>query len=139
MQLIVQNDAAHAVVNKLGQVGLVQFRDLNAGTSFYKRSFVEEVRKCDDLERILRSISEEYDENSTIVIAERDEKLSLSLSLEDVEGKLHSIEEELSELKAQQEVGRPSPPTPLPKAKLISPPSPCKTGCLFAAPAPVPP
>jgi V-type H+-transporting ATPase subunit a len=104
VQLIVQNDAAHAVVNKLGQVGLVQFRDLNAGTSFYKRSFVEEVRKCDDLERIIRSINEEYDETSTIVIADRDEKLSLSLTLEDVEDKLHAIEDELSELKAQQEL-----------------------------------
>ena len=34
---------------------------LNAGTSFYKRSFVEEVRKCDDLTRILRCIEEELD------------------------------------------------------------------------------
>ena len=51
VQMIVQNDAAHAVVNKLGQVGLLQFRDLNAGTSFYKRSFVEEARTCDDLLR----------------------------------------------------------------------------------------
>ena len=59
VQLIVQNDAAHAVVNKLGNIGLLQFRDLNAGTSFYKRSFVDEVRKCDDLLRILRGIEEE--------------------------------------------------------------------------------
>ena len=60
VQLIVQNDAAHAVVNKLGTVGLLQFRDLNAGTSFYKRSFVDEVRRCDDLSRILRGIEEEF-------------------------------------------------------------------------------
>ena len=35
---------------------------LNVGTSFYKRSFVEEVRKCDDLTRIMRCIEEELDE-----------------------------------------------------------------------------
>ena len=28
VQMIVQNDAAHAVVNKLGQVGIVEFRDV---------------------------------------------------------------------------------------------------------------
>ena len=82
MQLIVQNDAAHAVVNKLGQVGLVQFRDLNAGTSFYKRSFVEEVRKCDDLSRIMRGIHEEYEE-SDITLAEIDDKSGLALSIDD--------------------------------------------------------
>ena len=94
VQLIVQNDAAHAVVNKLGQVGLVQFRDLNAGTSFYKRSFVEEVRKCDDLARIMRNISEEY-EGSSIELADKDEALSISLGLEDVE----SIEAEITAMK----------------------------------------
>ena len=30
VQLIVQNDAAHAVINKLGQVGIVEFRDVSA-------------------------------------------------------------------------------------------------------------
>lgn len=32
---------------------------MNSDTSFYKRSFVDEVRKCDDLLRILRGIEEE--------------------------------------------------------------------------------
>ena len=88
VQMIVQNDAAHAIIETLGKVGLVQFRDvraarpcrphrslppavpergggviarvrasqLNAGTSLYKRSFVDEVRKCEDLSRIMRDI-----------------------------------------------------------------------------------
>merc|ERR1719162_1288241 len=94
VQLIVQNDAAHAIVNKLGQVGIVEFRDLNAGTSFYKRSFVEEVRKCDDLDRILRGIGEAY-ENSNIVLADKNEPESLNLSLDDVEPKIYEVEEEL--------------------------------------------
>jgi len=103
VQMIVQNDAAHAVVNKLGQVGIVEFRDLNAGTSFYKRSFVEEVRKCDDLSRVLRGIAEEYEE-SEIPIAEKDDKLAVSLSLEDVEPKIRLVDEELANLKATQDL-----------------------------------
>ena len=103
VQMIVQNDAAHAIINKLGQVGLVDFRDLNAGTSFYKRSFVEEVRKCDELARILRVIAEEYEE-SPIEIGEKDDALSLKLSLEDVEPKIKELEEELDGLKSTQDV-----------------------------------
>ena len=102
VQMIVQNDAAHAVVNKLGTVGIVEFRDLNAGTSFYKRSFVEEVRKCDELARVLRTIAEEY-ENSEIEIAEKNDKLCVSLSLDDVEPKIKEVDEELSGLKSMQD------------------------------------
>ena len=76
---------------------------LNAGTSFYKRSFVEEVRKCDDLSRVLRQIAEEYEE-SGIPMADKDDRLSLSLSLEDVEDKIRSVDDELSGLKSTQEV-----------------------------------
>jgi len=101
VQLIVQNDAAHAVVNKLGTVGLLQFRDMNAGTSFYKRSFVEEVRRCDELMRIMRIISEEFT-NSSITLADKDEAKAYSLSLEQVEVEVKKIEAELTELKAQQ-------------------------------------
>jgi len=103
VQMIVQNDAAHAVVNKLGQVGLLQFRDLNAGTSFYKRSFVEEVRKCDELSRIMRIINEEF-ASSSITVADKDEAAALALGLDDVESKVLQINEELSDLKSQQEL-----------------------------------
>ena len=103
VQLIVQNDAAHAVVNKLGTIGLLQFRDLNAGTSFYKRSFVDEVRKCDELARILRTIADEYD-GSSISLAERDEALCKELGIDSIDAKIHALEEELAALKEQQEL-----------------------------------
>ena len=62
--MIVQNDAAHVIIEALGKLGICEFRDLNAGTSLYKRSFVDEVRKCEDLARIMRTIQEVLQENS---------------------------------------------------------------------------
>jgi len=103
-QMIVQNDAAHAVVNKLGQVGILEFRDLNAGQSFHTRNFVEEVRKCDDLMRVLRTIATDYEEHSDIVISDCDEKLAVTLSLDDVEPKIRQIDDELAGLKSTQEL-----------------------------------
>ncbi len=37
VQMIVQNDAAHAVVNKLGQTGIVEFRDVRSQLFFLSR------------------------------------------------------------------------------------------------------
>lgn len=35
VQMIVQNDAAHAVVNKLGETGIVEFRDVSRRPCHY--------------------------------------------------------------------------------------------------------
>jgi V-type H+-transporting ATPase subunit a len=53
IQMIVQNDAAHAIIEALGQLGVVEFRDLNAGIPANKRNFFEEVRKCEHLDNPL--------------------------------------------------------------------------------------
>ena len=103
VQMIVQNDAAHAVVNKLGQVGILEFRDLNAGTSFYKRSFVEEVRKCEDLRassaRWARSMRTQRSPSRRRTRAARRRS-----TLDDVETKIKDVEEELIGLKTTQDV-----------------------------------
>lgn len=100
IQMIVQNDAAHEVVEKLGELGIVEFRDLNVGTTFYKRSFVEEVRKCDDLDRILRELLEDLEVNH-ITIPESD---AISLTLDELEPKVKEAELEAKNLKSMQEL-----------------------------------
>jgi len=62
--MIVQNDSAHVIIEALGKLGICEFRDMNKETSLYKRSFVDEVRKCEELARILRTINEDLQENA---------------------------------------------------------------------------
>jgi len=38
-----QSEAAYACVSELGELGLVQFRDLNPDTNVFQRKFVNEV------------------------------------------------------------------------------------------------
>ena len=53
-QLFLQSEAAYLCVSELGELGLVEFRDLNPGTNAFQRKFVNEVRRCDEMERKLR-------------------------------------------------------------------------------------
>jgi hypothetical protein len=42
-QLFLQSEAAYSCVSELGELGLVQFRDLNPDVNAFQRKFVNEV------------------------------------------------------------------------------------------------
>lgn len=58
-QLFIQPEAAYTSVSELGESGTVQFRDLNPDVNSFQRKFVNEVRRCDEMERKLRYIEAE--------------------------------------------------------------------------------
>ncbi|RWS30062.1 V-type proton ATPase 116 kDa subunit a isoform 1-like isoform X1, partial [Leptotrombidium deliense] len=56
-QLFLQSEAAYTCVSELGELGLVMFRDqLNPDVNAFQRKFVNEVRRCDEMERKLRKL-----------------------------------------------------------------------------------
>ena len=58
-QIFIQSEAAFTCVSELGEAGVVQFRDLNHETNTFQRRFVNEVRRCDEMERKLRFLEKE--------------------------------------------------------------------------------
>ena len=58
-QLILQSEAAYNCISELGELGLVQFVDLNPDVSSFQRKFVGEVKRCEEMERKLRYIQRE--------------------------------------------------------------------------------
>uniref|UniRef100_A0AAY4AA88 V-type proton ATPase subunit a n=1 Tax=Denticeps clupeoides TaxID=299321 RepID=A0AAY4AA88_9TELE len=52
-QLFLQSGSAYDCVGELGEMGLVEFRDLNPSVSSFQRRFVNEIKRCEEMERIL--------------------------------------------------------------------------------------
>jgi len=58
-QLYLPPEAAYNCVAELGELGLVQFVDVNPEVSAFQRQFVSEIKRCNQMERILRFIETE--------------------------------------------------------------------------------
>jgi V-type H+-transporting ATPase subunit a len=71
-QLILKREDAYTCLSELGELALVQFRDLNTGMITYRRNFVSEVRRCDEMESKLRYLVNEIKETE-IPITDRGE------------------------------------------------------------------
>ncbi|KAF9187157.1 H(+)-transporting V0 sector ATPase subunit a [Haplosporangium sp. Z 767] len=54
IQLYISAEVAQPTVSELGELGLVQFRDLNPDVNAFQRAFVGEIRRFDEMERQLR-------------------------------------------------------------------------------------
>lgn len=99
VQIIERNDAARAVVAELGERGIFQFRDMNSGTTFFKRTFSDDVRRCDEIERRLGALKRALDQGDVRVMARHEEGLRVPLS--ELDASVSHYEAELRELSTQ--------------------------------------
>uniref|UniRef100_A0AAQ5YYY5 V-type proton ATPase subunit a n=1 Tax=Amphiprion ocellaris TaxID=80972 RepID=A0AAQ5YYY5_AMPOC len=86
-QLFLQSEAAYCCVSELGEIGMVQFRDLNPDVNVFQRKFVNEVRRCEEMDRKLRENPE----------------VPFPRDMIDLEATFEKLENELKEINTNQE------------------------------------
>ena len=59
LQFVIPTDDAHDVVFDLGNLGVVQFKDLNPDVNTFQRNFVNEILRIDEMQRKLRYFDEQ--------------------------------------------------------------------------------
>ena len=54
VHLIIPVESAHDSISYLGQLGLLQFKDLNADKNPFQRTYANQVKRCGEMSRKLR-------------------------------------------------------------------------------------
>jgi len=115
VQLFVQIEAAHDTVDELGKLGLIEFKDLNPDMNAFQRNFINDVKRCDEMERRLRFFEAEVvkeirDQNATVEPAAIIDDLSLlqkdekKLQIDELETQFDDLEKELQQMNSNQEM-----------------------------------
>lgn len=103
-QLFLQSEAAYCCVSELGELGKVQFRDLNPDVNVFQRKFVNEVRRCEEMDRKLRFVEKEIKKASLPLLdTGENPEVPFPRDMIDLEANFEKIENELKEINTNQE------------------------------------
>ncbi|KAM9837293.1 V-type proton ATPase 116 kDa subunit a isoform 6-T6 [Aulostomus maculatus] len=103
-QLFLQSEAAYCCVSELGELGMVQFRDLNPDVNVFQRKFVNEVRRCEEMDRKLRFVEKEIKKaNIPAMDTGENPEVPFPRDMIDLEATFEKLENELKEINTNQE------------------------------------
>jgi len=103
-QMFLQSEAAYACVSELGELGLVQFRDLNPDVTAFQRKFVNEIRRCEEMERKLRFLEKEINKDGIPMLNTGDNPdAPPPREMIDLEATYEKLENEMKEVNSNSE------------------------------------
>ncbi|KAK6491800.1 V-type proton ATPase 116 kDa subunit a [Huso huso] len=104
VQLFFQTETAYSCICELGELGLVQFKDLNPGTVAFQRKFVKEVKRCEEMERILWFLEKEITKSNIPIMEGRGNgKAPCPRDVLEMEAVFEKLEKELKEINSNHE------------------------------------
>lgn len=105
IQLYIPTEISRECIYSLGSLGLIEFRDLNKNVNQFQRSFVNEIRKLDNVERQYRLLTKTMGEHDItpheILIEDYEEshKSTISTSqLDDIYSNAQILEDRVTQL-----------------------------------------
>ncbi|OAG12057.1 V0/A0 complex, 116-kDa subunit of ATPase [Paraphaeosphaeria sporulosa] len=106
-QLYIANEIGREVVSALGELGIMDFRDLNAETTAFQRTFTQEIRRLDNVERQLRYFRGQMDKSSIPMrsIYDFDNPFTSpsASEIDELADKSHQLEDRISSLNESYE------------------------------------
>ncbi|KAJ8450917.1 hypothetical protein Cgig2_032542 [Carnegiea gigantea] len=101
VQLIIPLESSHLTVSYLGDLGLIQFKDLNSEKSPFQRTYASQIKKCGEMARRLRYFKEQM---VNAGVSPPTESFARSeINVDDLEVKLGELEAELTEMNSNNE------------------------------------
>ncbi|KAL6577264.1 V-type proton ATPase subunit a1 [Orobanche minor] len=101
VQLIIPVESAHRAVSYLGQLGLIQFRDLNGDKSPFQRTFVNQVKRCAEMSRKLHFFKDQI--HKAGLMSSPHPASQPDIELEELEVRLAEHEHDLIEMNTNSE------------------------------------
>lgn len=103
-QLFLQPESAYSCISELGELGLVQFKDLNRDVNSFQRKYVNEVRRCEEMERKLRFLESEIKKDGIKIPDTGDNPdAPATREMTDIEANLERLENEMKEVNTNYE------------------------------------
>ncbi|KAJ6927283.1 V-type proton ATPase subunit a3-like isoform X1 [Populus alba x Populus x berolinensis] len=101
VQLIIPIESAHHTVSYIGDLGHVQFKDLNADKSPFQRTYAAQIKKFGEMARKLRFFKEQMEKAG--VTPSTKPMTQTEIDVDDLEVKLGEFEAELVEMNTNNE------------------------------------
>ncbi|PSS26027.1 V-type proton ATPase subunit a3 like [Actinidia chinensis var. chinensis] len=101
LQLIIPIESAHQTLAYLGDLGLIQFKDLNAEKSPFQRTYAAQIKRCAEMARKLRFFRDQMLKAGLSPSAKSVSRADIDM--DDLEVPLGELEAELIEINANGE------------------------------------
>nr|CAD1843569.1 unnamed protein product [Ananas comosus var. bracteatus] len=101
VQIIIPIESSHLTMSYLGNLGLLQFKDLNADKSPFQRTYANQIKRCGEMARKLRLFKEQMTKAGIVPSAMP--VTQTQVDFDDLEIKLGDLEAELIEVNANNE------------------------------------
>ncbi|OAF64782.1 hypothetical protein A3Q56_07511, partial [Intoshia linei] len=64
--IYIQSEAAYSVISEIGEIGIVQFVDMNQDINAFQRKFISDIKRCTFLERSLNYLQENLNKDGIL-------------------------------------------------------------------------